>query len=101
MGRCAIVILIVVVALSTTTARADLIGHYEVSGTGPDGLPYLGEVAVEMIGHTFHVIREIGGQRCLGTGIGRENVLAVTYRSGDTIVLALYAQDAGELRACK
>lgn len=79
--------------LMTTIVRADLIGHYKVSGTTPDGSPYSGEVAAEFVGNTFHVVREIGGQRYIGTGIGNKNVLAVTYRLDEATLLALYVQD--------
>jgi hypothetical protein len=84
---------LVAVALATTTANADLIGHYKVAGTAPDGAPYSGEATVELVGNIFHVVREISGQRYIGTGIGRQNILAVTYHSGTTTVLALYSQD--------
>lgn len=83
----------VVVVLTTAPARADLIGHYRVSGIMPDGSNYSGEVAVELVGNTFHVVRDVAGQHDVATGIGYRNVLAVSYRSGDATMLALYTQD--------
>lgn len=50
-------------------SREMRIGHYKVSGTTPEGSPYSGEVAIEFVGNTFHVVREVGGHRHIGTGI--------------------------------
>lgn len=82
-----------VLIVTMANARAELIGHYRVSGTGPDGLPYSGEVAVEMTGPTLHVVREVSGQRYIGTGLGYKNIIAVTYLIDDKPMLALYVQD--------
>lgn len=88
-----IMVALIALVLTAATVRADLIGHYKVSGTGPDGSAYSGEVAVEFVGNTFYVVREVGGQREVGTGIGTRNILAVSYHSGNTTTLALYTQD--------
>lgn len=87
------IVSLVALVLTTTIARADLIGHYKVSGSTPDGSVYSGEVTIELVGNTFHVVREVGGHRHIGIGIGNKNVLAVTYRLDDTTLLALYVQD--------
>lgn len=91
--RWAVGVLAALLILATETAQADLIGHYKVSGVGPDGSSYSGDVAVEMTGNTFHVVRVIGRQRYVGTGLGDKNVLAVTYHTGNGTLLALYVQD--------
>jgi hypothetical protein len=96
MGRVAPVAVIALL-IAIATARADLVGHYKASGTRPDGTPYSGEVAIEIIGNVFHVVREIDGHRYVGTGLGHKNILAVTYHLGNETLLALYVQaDSGQ-----
>lgn len=93
MRNTAAVIVTTIAALMTVTANADLIGHFRVSGTMPDGSHYSGVVAVHLDSNIFHVVREINGKRETGTGIGYKNVLAVTYNSSGATILALYTQD--------
>jgi hypothetical protein len=84
---------VMIAVLIMAPAYADLVGHYRVSGTMPNGSHYSGVVAIELVGNTFHVVREVAGRRETGTGIGYKNILAVSYRSADSPILALYTQD--------
>ena len=52
--------------------------------------PYSGTVTVERTGETFRVTWDIGNQTYVGTGIGSEKGIAVTYRSGNQTGLAIY-----------
>jgi hypothetical protein len=73
---------------------ADPAGRYDVEGANPgSGSSYQGTVAVEKTGSTYRVIWQIGGTRYIGTGIGDDKFIAVTYRSGDNTGLALYGSD--------
>ena len=51
---------------------------------------YSGTVTVERTGDTFRVTWDIGSQTYVGTGIGSEKGLAVSYRSGNQTGLAIY-----------
>ena len=82
-------------ALSITQALADPVGRYEVEGTNPGGgSRYTGTVAVEKTGQTYRVIWDVGGTRYIGTGIGDDKFIAVSYRSGTNTGLALYGHDS-------
>jgi hypothetical protein len=70
---------------------ADPVGHYIAEGVGPDGGHYRGTVDVTKTGETYKVIWEIGPDRFIGTGIGNPDFIAVSYRSGSSTGLALYA----------
>jgi hypothetical protein len=73
---------------------ADPVGQYTLEGTNPSGGPgYSGTVSVERTGQTFRVTWQIAGQRFVGTGIGDDKFLAVSYRSGQSIGLALYGRE--------
>ena len=84
--------LVAVLALSSTVAFAgDPVGRYGVVGTNPGNKTrYSGTVRVERTGDTFRVTWDIGSQTFVGTGIGSEKGLAVTYRSGNQTGLAIY-----------
>ena len=84
--------LIIALVLSTTLAFAgDPVGRYSVAGSNPGGKGrYAGTVTVEKTGDTFRVTWDIGSQSFIGTGIGSEKGLAVTYRSGNQTGLAIY-----------
>jgi hypothetical protein len=85
-----------VLALVVTVASslADPAGTYRVSGTNPgNGTTYSGTVTVERTGDTFLVRWTIAGSRQIGVGIGKDDFLAVSYRSGDSIGIALYRPD--------
>ncbi len=72
---------------------ADPAGHYRVEGNNPGGQgAYRGTVDVTRTGETYRVVWVIGDQRYVGTGIGNEQFLAVTYRSGNDTGLAIYGE---------
>jgi hypothetical protein len=69
----------------------DPAGSYNVTGSNPGGRGgYSGTVTVERTGDTFRVTWDIGNQTYVGTGIGSEKGIAVTYRSGNQTGLAIY-----------
>jgi hypothetical protein len=80
--------------LSTVVAMADPVGRYSVRGNNPgdESRTYSGSVRVERTGDTYRVTWDIGNQSFIGTGIGSQDFLAVSYRSGSQTGLALYAQ---------
>ena len=84
--------LIVAMMLGSTLAFAgDPVGRYHVVGSNPgDKGRYSGTVTVERTGETFRVTWDIGSQTFVGTGIGSEKGLAVSYRSGNQTGLAIY-----------
>jgi hypothetical protein len=83
---------IVLLALSSTLAlAADPEGKYRVTGSNPGGgASYAGTVTVERTGDTFRITWDIGNRTFVGTGIGSERGLAVSYRSGNQTGLAIY-----------
>ena len=77
--------------LMSGASHADPTGRYTVRGTNPgDSKPYTGQVLVARTGQTYQVLWSIGGQTYVGTGIGSADFLAVTYRAGPGIGLAIY-----------
>jgi hypothetical protein len=84
--------LVAALVLNSTMAFAgDPVGRYSVAGTNPGNKArYSGTVRVERTGDTFRVTWDIGTQTFVGTGIGSEKGLAVTYRSGSQTGLAIY-----------
>jgi hypothetical protein len=82
--------------LVATAAAADPVGQFAVAGTNPGGgSGYSGVVNVERTGDTYRVVWNVGGQRYNGTGIGNDEFIAVSYRSGDSTGLALYRATGG------
>ena len=82
-------------ALLTTAAMADPVGRYSVQGTNPGkSSGYSGQVAVTKTGDTYRIVWNVGGQSYTGTGIGSDDFLAVSYRSGNETGLALYNRRA-------
>jgi hypothetical protein len=81
--------------LSVTAAFAgDPVGSYTVEGTNPGGgSHYRGTVTVERTGKTYRVVWVVGNTRYIGTGIGNQDFLAVSYKSGNDTGLALYGPD--------
>jgi hypothetical protein len=76
-------------------ALADPVGRYDVDGTNPGGgSRYEGTVAVEKTGQTYRVVWDVDGTRYVGTGIGDDKFIAVSYSSGNSTGLALYGHDA-------
>jgi hypothetical protein len=85
---------VVALVMSAGVAIADPVGKYGVSGTNPsNGSRYSGEVQVERTNETFRVTWTISGQRYVGTAIGNDEFIAVSYRSGNDTGLALYGKD--------
>ena len=84
--------LVAAVVLSSTMAFAgDPVGRYSVVGPNPGNQARSsGPVRVDRTGETFRVTWDIGTQTFVGTGIGSEKGLAVTYRSGTQTGLAIY-----------
>ena len=85
-----------ILALVSTVASslADPAGTYRVSGTNPgSGSTYSGTVTVKRNGDTFLLAWTIAGNRQIGVGIGKDDFLAVSYRSGDSTGIAFYRAD--------
>ena len=81
---------------ATFAFAADPVGRYSVTGANPgNGSRYQGTVTVERTGETYRVIWVVGGTRYIGTGIGNNEGLAVSYQSGNSTGLALYGADGG------
>jgi len=81
----------VVLLLSLAGALADPVGRYEARGTdAQNGGPYTASVTVERTGDTYRVTWIVGRTQYDGTGIGNNEFLAVSYRSGNVTGLALY-----------
>ncbi len=92
----------------TSAALAGPIGDYDVAGTNPGGSPsYDGTVSVDRHGATYVVVWNVGGEEYIGTGVGAANVkgsvvfgdaeendtaIAVSYISGESFGLALFAE---------
>lgn len=76
-------------------AQKGVAGRYDVEGRSPDGSTYRGTVEVVPTGETLRVTWVIGGERYLGTGIGDETFISVSYRSGNDTGLALLVNENG------
>lgn len=85
------------VAMLFMTASAfagNPVGKYLVAGKNPGGKgTYAGTVTVVKTGETYKVTWDIGGTIFVGTGVGDEKFLAVSYVSGDNTGLALYGEE--------
>jgi len=83
----------VLCAVTFSMARGeDPIGRYEVSGTNPGNKgTYAGTAVIEKTGDTYRVVWQIGSERYVGTGIGNQEFIAVSYRLGNDSGLALYS----------
>jgi hypothetical protein len=80
-------------ASASFALAADPVGHYTVEGNNPDhGANYTGDVTVSKTGQTYKIVWTIGGTKYYGTGIGDENFLAISYKSGSETGLALYGE---------
>jgi len=86
----------VAIVLSGTAALADPTGKYDVAGTNPSGSSYSGTVSVQKTGDTFKVTWNIGGTQYVGTAIGNDEFLAVSYVSGSNTGLALLSDQGDE-----
>jgi hypothetical protein len=92
MRRMALLGTALICAMVPAAWAADPVGHYTIQGgnMGANGT-YSGTVDVSRTGDTFHVIWMIGGTTYVGTAIGNDEFLAITYRSGDDTGIALYS----------
>jgi hypothetical protein len=81
------------VCLSGATAWAgDPVGTYDISGSNPGGgNSYTGTARVEKTGETYKVTWDVSGTRFVGTGLGDSRFLGMSYRTGNSTGLALYA----------
>jgi hypothetical protein len=86
----------VAVVLTGTAALADPVGKYDVEGKNPSGSTYSGTVSVEKTGETFKVTWNVGGTKYIGTGIGNDEFIAVSYTSGGESGLALFGEQGDE-----
>ena len=87
LGVCAVIL----IGSTVWASAGDPAGTYSVIGSNPGGRGrYSGTVTVERTGDTFRVTWDIGNQTYVGTGIGSEKGIAVTYRSGNQTGLAIY-----------
>ncbi|HEX3709452.1 MAG TPA: hypothetical protein VHV56_06150 [Pseudolabrys sp.] len=89
--------LFVAVALiwsATAAFAADPSGKYTVEGANPGhGSKYEGTVTISKNGDTYRVVWIVGNTRYIGTGIGNDKFIAVSYRSGNETGLALYGAE--------
>jgi hypothetical protein len=77
-------------------ASAQLLGRYGVEGRNPDGSTYAGTSTVEKQGDAFRVTWTVDGARFVGTGIGGDEAIAITYRSGNNTGVALLVKEGGQ-----
>ena len=76
---------------------ASPVGKYLCKGHSPDGgASYTGTVTVVKTGATYQVTWLIGGQKYIGTAVGDEGFLAVSYKSGNNTGLALYGSSGDD-----
>jgi hypothetical protein len=71
----------VAVVLTGATALADPVGRYNVAGTNPSGSTYSGTVSVTQY---------------VGTAIGNDEFIAISYVSGSNTGLALLSEEDDE-----
>ncbi len=95
MFRKLLVSLMFLVAFASA-ASAQVTGRYDVEGQNPDKTTYVGSVSVEKTDETYRVVWTIGGVRYTGTGIGNDDAMAISYRSGNNTGVAFLARDKGE-----
>lgn len=70
----------------------DPVGRYTVTGTNPGNRgTYSGSVVIDKTGDTYRVVWQIGNDRYIGTGIGNDQFIAVSYKFGSDTGLALYS----------
>lgn len=77
----------------TSAAIAQVIGRYNVEGQNPSGSPYAGTATIEKTGDTYRVVWTIDGTRFVGTGIGSDEGIAISYRSGSNTGIALLGKE--------
>jgi hypothetical protein len=84
---------LLVLILTVASSLADPAGTYRVSGTNPGSGSTMPAPLRSSNGETFLVTWTIAGGRQIGVGIGKDDLLAVSYRSGNAIGIALYFPD--------
>jgi hypothetical protein len=77
----------------TSAAIAQVIGRYNVEGQSPSGSTYAGTATIEKTGDTYRVVWTIDGTRFVGTGIGSDEGIAISYRSGSDTGIALLGKE--------
>ena len=76
---------------TTQAAAADITGSYLVDGTSPGGGSYTGSVSVKKNADSlYQVVWTIGGEKYIGTAIGTDEMLSISYRSGNNTGVGLY-----------
>ncbi len=79
---------------AATAAFSDPAGAYAISGSNPDGTTFSGEAAVERDGDDrYRASWTVGSWRLEGVGLRYLNVLAVGFRDGGDMRLALYGEE--------
>jgi hypothetical protein len=74
----------------------DPVGRYDVSGANPGNRgTYSGTATIDKTGDTYRVVWQIGSDRYVGTGVGNDEFIAVSYRLGNESGLALYSASGG------
>lgn len=81
---------------ASSAAAADFASAYKVEGSDPGGGgAYAGDVSVKRTSEaTYEVVWKIGADTFTGTGIGGPEGLAIAYRSGSSIGVAIFSQEA-------
>jgi hypothetical protein len=77
----------------TSAAIAQVLGRYNVEGQNPSGSTYAGTATIEKTGDTYRVVWTIDGTRFVGTGIGSDEGIAISYRSGSNTGIALLGKE--------
>jgi hypothetical protein len=87
---------IVTSLINASAWAADPVGSYRVNGSNPhNGGSYSGTVTVEKTGQTYKVTWVFADQTThVGTGIGNDHFIAVSYHSDNMTGLALYGERA-------
>ncbi len=75
-------------------AFAQMTGQYKVDGKNPDGSSYKGTASVEKTGDTYRIVWVIGGQRTIGTGIGSNEAIAISYRNSNNTASSFWPRKA-------
>jgi len=87
---------ITICAAAPMAVAASPTGHYAVNGISTAGGTYRGTVDVTATGDTYRVVWQVDRQTFVGTGIGNDRFMAVSYASGSDIGLALYSPHRGD-----
>ena len=72
----------------TSAAIAQVIGRCNVEGQNPSGSTCAGTATIEKTGDTYRLVWTIDGTRFVGTGIGSDEGIAISYRSGSITGIA-------------